>query len=103
MNFNLKHEPVRKYLYSVGVAGIALLVAYGLIQNEDVTLWIAAVAAILGVPVTEVTRAKVVPVRKLEENAIPPDFEEDYYLLDEDYEVVPDDQERADSEASSNP
>lgn len=38
----------RRWVYSVGLAAIPLLVFYGAIEREAAPLWIAAVGAILG-------------------------------------------------------
>lgn len=53
-------EPVRVRLYAVTVAVIAVLVAYGVLDGSHAALWLAVVAAALGVTATEVTRAAVV-------------------------------------------
>jgi hypothetical protein len=39
----------RRYLYVVGIALAALLVAYGLIDTEKVPLWVALLGAVLGI------------------------------------------------------
>lgn len=54
-----KTEPVRLYLYSLLVPVAAVLVAYGLIESTFVPLFIAAGAALLGVPLIEAARSKV--------------------------------------------
>jgi hypothetical protein len=41
-------EPVRRALYPVVVAVVALLVAYGLLDAETVPLWLALAVAVLG-------------------------------------------------------
>lgn len=58
------NEPVRKYIYSLLVPVAALLVVYGILDSETVTLWIGVGAALLGIPVTELARSKVTPVGK---------------------------------------
>jgi hypothetical protein len=42
-------EPVRLWLYPVVVAGVALLVAYGLVAPDVEPLWTSLAAALLGV------------------------------------------------------
>ena len=59
-------EPVRVWIYSVLVALVAVLVAYGVIDSEQAPLWIALGAAVLGVAGTEAARAKVTPVDSLD-------------------------------------
>lgn len=50
-------EPVRRALYPVVVAVVALLVAYGLIDAETVPLWLALAVTVLGIGGTEAARA----------------------------------------------
>lgn len=54
-------EPVRLYLYGVGLAVIGLLAGYGLIEGAEITLWAALLVALLGVPAVESARARVTP------------------------------------------
>jgi hypothetical protein len=54
-------EPVRLYLYGVGLALVALLVAYGIVAAEFAPLWVALLVALLGVPATESARRAVSP------------------------------------------
>lgn len=54
-------EPVRKYLYGLLVPLAAVLVAYGLVDNESAPLWIALATAVLGVPAVEAARSRVKP------------------------------------------
>lgn len=58
-------EPVRTYLYPVLVAVVGILVAYGVIDQEQSVLWIALGAAALGVPAIEAARSKVTPVGRM--------------------------------------
>jgi hypothetical protein len=55
----LRREPVRVYLYSVLVAVLALLLAYGLVEADKVPLWLGLAASVLAV---EGARSKVTPV-----------------------------------------
>lgn len=55
-------EPVRLYLYSVLTVGVAILVAYGLVDDSTASLWSALGAAVLAVPAVEAARSKVTPV-----------------------------------------
>lgn len=53
----LMSRPVRKYLYAVTIAAVAVLVAYDVISGEAAPLWLALGAAILGIvaPATAIT------------------------------------------------
>lgn len=55
-------EPVRLYLYGVGLALLALLVGYGLVDGAQAPLWVALLVALLGVPATESARRAVSPL-----------------------------------------
>lgn len=57
-------EPVRTYLYGLLVPLAAVLVYYGVVDNESAPLWIALATGVLGVPAVEVARSKVSPVRR---------------------------------------
>jgi hypothetical protein len=57
----LRSNPVRSYLYGVGIAVEAVLVARGIITGNDAPLYVGLLTAVLGVPAVEVTRAKVIP------------------------------------------
>lgn len=46
----------RRYLYRVGIAGVAVLVGYGIVSGEHAVLWTAALAAILGLADANVPR-----------------------------------------------
>lgn len=61
MSWN-KTEPVRLYLYSVLVPLLAVLVVWGVVDAGDVPLYLAVLAALLGVPAVEIARSKVTPV-----------------------------------------
>lgn len=39
---------VRRYLYRVGIAGVAVAVGYGLLTQEFAVLWLVLLAALLG-------------------------------------------------------
>lgn len=56
-------EPVRVYLYPVLTAAVAVLVGYGVVDEEQASLWIALGTAVLGVGGTEVARSQVSPTR----------------------------------------
>jgi hypothetical protein len=53
----LMTRPVRKYLYAVTVAVVALLAGLNLIDPGAVPLWLALAAAVLGIaaPMTAIT------------------------------------------------
>lgn len=42
---------VRAWLYGIGLAVCALLVAYGVLTDENVTLWNALIGAVLGMAI----------------------------------------------------
>ena len=48
----------RVWLYSTGIAIIALLVGYGALTNETATLWSALLAPLLGLAIANVPNAK---------------------------------------------
>lgn len=54
-------EPVRAYIYTILVPLSALLVVYGILDDQTVTLWLGIASAILGIPATEIARKKVTP------------------------------------------
>jgi hypothetical protein len=58
---SLRSNPVRSYLYTVGVAVEAVLVGRGVITDNDAPLYVGLLVAVLGVPAVEVTRSKVIP------------------------------------------
>jgi hypothetical protein len=53
-------EPVRVRLYAITAAVVAILVAYGVVDDSTAALWLALGAAALGLTSTEVVRASVV-------------------------------------------
>lgn len=59
----LAREPVRVWLYSVGVAILLLLVAYGLVEDTKAPLWLGLLGAVLYVPGVEAARARVSPIQ----------------------------------------
>ena len=42
---------VRAWLYGIGIAVCALLVAYGVLTDETVLLWNSLIAAVLGIAI----------------------------------------------------
>jgi uncharacterized membrane protein YjjB (DUF3815 family) len=59
-----KLNPVRNWVYSVLAPVFGVLVYYGIVEDQAVTLWTSLAGAVLGVTATEVARAKVRPVSK---------------------------------------
>ena len=59
----LMSRPVRKYLYAVTIAVVAVLVGYDVIAGEAVPLWLALAGAVLGIvaPVTAITHMTPAP------------------------------------------
>lgn len=59
----IKSTAGRRWLYGVAIAAVALAAAYGLITEETGALWVAVVAALLGLPVAagNVTNAGAEP------------------------------------------
>lgn len=55
-------EPVRLYVYSVVAAVLAVLVAYGIVDEQLLPVILAAVSAVVAVPAVETARSKVSPV-----------------------------------------
>lgn len=55
-------EPVRLYLYGLLAPVVAVLVAYGVVDDVTAPLWIALGTAVLGVAATEAARRHVTPV-----------------------------------------
>lgn len=55
-------EPVRLYVYSVVAAILAVLVAYGIVDETVLPVILAAVSALVAVPAVETARSKVSPV-----------------------------------------
>lgn len=60
-----KTEPVRSYLYTLLAPVVALLVYYGILNEQGAPLWTAVAVAVLGVGATEIARAKVRPLVSL--------------------------------------
>lgn len=60
-------EPVRKYLYGVTLALVALAVGLGVVTATVAPLVLAVAAAVLAVPAVEAARSKVTPVESLDE------------------------------------
>lgn len=55
-------EPVRVYIYGIGVAVIAVLTYRGVLDPTESGLWLAVAAAVVAVPVTaESLRSRVTP------------------------------------------
>lgn len=59
----LANEPVRLYLYGVGLASLVLLNGYALLADDKVALWGNLLAALL-VPAVEKARGRVRPTRR---------------------------------------
>jgi len=59
-----KLEPVRGYLYSILAPTVALLVGYGVVDQNWVPIVIGLGTGILGAGATEAARAKVIPTEK---------------------------------------
>ena len=59
----LMTRDVRKYLYAVTIAAVAVLVAYDVISGEAAPLWLALGAAVLGIvaPATAITHMTPAP------------------------------------------
>ena len=59
----LMTRQVRKYLYGVTIAAVTVLVAYDVISGEAAPLWLALVAAVLGIvaPATAITHMTPAP------------------------------------------
>jgi uncharacterized membrane protein YkgB len=59
----LMTREVRKYLYAVTIAVVAVLVGYDVIAGEAVPLWLALAGAVLGIvaPVTAITHMTPAP------------------------------------------
>lgn len=55
------YEPLRLAVYPVLVLVAGILVTRGVLDSDAANLVIAAVALLLGIPATEVARAKVTP------------------------------------------
>lgn len=54
-------EPVRLYLYGVGLAVLLVLIGYGLLDGAKAALWSGLLVAVLGVPAVEGARRQVSP------------------------------------------
>lgn len=54
-------EPVRLYVYTVVAAILAVLMTYGIVDEEALPVILAAVSAVVAIPVVEKTRSKVTP------------------------------------------
>jgi uncharacterized membrane protein YkgB len=59
----LMTREVRRYLYAVTIAVVAVLVGYDVIAGEAVPLWLALAGAVLGIvaPVTAITHMTPAP------------------------------------------
>lgn len=56
-------EPVRTYLYGVGVAVLVILNGYGIVADKQAALWGNLLAVAL-IPAVEKARSRVTPVHK---------------------------------------
>ena len=54
----IKDPAIRAWIYGIFAAGAAVAVVYGLVTNEQVTVWLALVAAVLGNGLSTLARAK---------------------------------------------
>ena len=63
----MKYEPLRKYLYGLLAPVVAVLVGYGLVDEDKAGLWIALGTAVLAVIGTELARQSVTPVHRVED------------------------------------
>lgn len=61
-----EHEPLRRYLYGVGVVVLGLLVTLGVVTDEIAYGVGAVLSAALLVPAVELARSKVTPVVEAE-------------------------------------
>ena len=59
----LRREPVRVYCYTVALAVIGLLAAYGVIAENLIPVWLGLASAALAVGGAESARARVTPVK----------------------------------------
>ncbi len=59
----LAYEPVRTYLYGLGLAALVVLNGYAIVADEKVALWANLLAALF-VPAVEKARGRVRPVFK---------------------------------------
>lgn len=62
-------EPVRLYLYGVGLAVLLLLVGYGLIGGDQAALWSGLLVALVLAPAVEKARSTVTPPASLPDAA----------------------------------
>ena len=60
----------RKWLYSVAVAVVPLLVLYGAISQEAAPLWLAVCAALLGVAAPAMALSHLTPAAQAPEDSI---------------------------------
>lgn len=60
-----EHEPVRRYVYSVLLAVLGLLVTFGVLTDADSAAIAVAAGSVLlvGIPGVELARSKVTPWR----------------------------------------
>lgn len=72
-------EPLRRYLYGIGVVVLALLVSLGVVTDDLSRAVDAILVAVLLVPAVEVARRKVTPVSAPEAEA---DVAEDEWALE---------------------
>jgi len=72
-----EREPLRRWLYGVAVAALALAVSLGLLTGEVAVAVGGIITAVLVVPAAEIARSKVSPER-------------DFHLEHDDGEHLPD-------------
>lgn len=70
----------RKWLYSVAVAVVPLLVLYGAISQESAPLWLAVIAAFLGVAAPAMALRNLTPNAPEASITIPSDLDNDVVL-----------------------
>jgi len=62
VSFFAKTEPIRRYLYGLLAPVLAVLVVYGVVDENTVPLWVALGAAVLVPTGVELARRKTTPV-----------------------------------------
>ena len=67
----LATEPLRVYLYGLGVAALALVTSYGLVTGQQSALWGDLLVVAL-VPAVESARARVTPTQTQPPEGTPP-------------------------------
>lgn len=65
----------RKWLYTVSVVAIPLLVAYGALDPKQAPLWLSLLAAVLGIAAPSMALANLTPDKGPEDIGIPDDLD----------------------------